>query len=307
MVGNSSKERRRPTAAPAGTGAERGAARAGRRNERRAAILSAALDEFAARGFEATRLDDVARRAGVAKGTIYLYFRDKQSLFQELVRTMLSPLVGAIEAAPLRDLPIRAVVEMIVDVFVNEIYGTHRKDVIRLIVTEGPRFPKLAEFYYREVIARVLPVIRGRLMLAVERGELAHDALARFPQLLVAPALLAILWSGLFERFAPLDVRELMRAHVELLFGTRRCAMRRAPDRPRDAGGAGRPRRLRQWPDADFQGWVEAELIFVGPDESGRIETLTVREGDQVELRQLAVHARRPSCRPPTWPCGRPR
>jgi AcrR family transcriptional regulator len=162
----------------------------------------------------------VARRAGVAKGTIYLYFRDKQSLFQELVRTMLSPLVGAIEAAPLRDLPIRAVVEMIVDVFVNEIYGSHRKDVIRLIVTEGPRFPKLAEFYYREVIARVLPVIRGRLMLAVERGELHHDALARFPQLLVAPALLAILWSSLFERFAPLDVRELMRAHVELLLGT---------------------------------------------------------------------------------------
>ena len=110
MVGNSSKERRRPTAAPAGTDAERGAVRAGRRNERRATILSAALDEFAARGFEATRLDDVARRAGVAKGTIYLYFRDKQSLFQELVRTMLSPLVGAIEAAPLRDLPIRAVV-----------------------------------------------------------------------------------------------------------------------------------------------------------------------------------------------------
>ena len=55
----------------------------------------------------------------------------------------------------------------------------------------------------------------------VERGELDHDALARFPQLLVAPALLAILWSSLFERFAPLDVRELMRAHVELLLGTR--------------------------------------------------------------------------------------
>ena len=195
--------------------------RAAKSAERRNAILKAALDEFSERGFAAARLDDVARRAGVAKGTIYLYFRDKQSLFQELVRTMLSPLVGAIEAAPLRELPLRAVVEMIVDVFVNEIYGTHRKDVIRLIVTEGPRFPKLAEFYYREVISRVLPVIRARLMLGVERGELAHDALARFPQLLVAPALLAILWSSLFERLAPLDVRELMRAHVELLFGTR--------------------------------------------------------------------------------------
>jgi AcrR family transcriptional regulator len=210
---------RRRVAARAGRSAARGDARASRRNARHAAILAAALAEFAARGFAATRLDDVARRAGVAKGTIYLYFRDKEALFQELVRTMLSPLVGAIEAAPLRDLPIRAVVEMILDVFVNEIYATHRKDVIRLILAEGPRFPKLAEFYYREVIARVLPVIRARLTLAVERGELAHDALARFPQLLVAPALLAVLWSGLFGRFAPLDARELMRAHLDLLFG----------------------------------------------------------------------------------------
>jgi hypothetical protein len=71
------------------------------------------------------------------------------------------------------------------------------------------------------VISRVLPVVRARLTLAVERGELTSDALARFPQLLVAPALLAILWSGLFGRFAPIDVRELMRAHVDLLFGKR--------------------------------------------------------------------------------------
>jgi AcrR family transcriptional regulator len=218
MVKRAGTRRKVRTAA----GVKRAAAagpRAGRRNERRDAILSAALEEFAARGFAATRLDDVARRADVAKGTIYLYFRDKESLFQELVRTMLSPLVGAIADAPLRDLPIRTVVEMIFDVFVNEIYATRRKDVIRLILAEGPRFPKLAEFYYREVIGRVLPVIRARLMLAVERGELTNDALARFPQLLVAPALLAVLWSGLFGRFAPLDARELMRAHLDLLFG----------------------------------------------------------------------------------------
>src|SRR3954449_6496806 len=132
MVGNSSKGRKRPAAARRGVGAQRGAARAGRRNERRATILSAALDEFAARGFEAARLDDVARRAGVAKGTIYLYFRDKQSLFQELVRTMLSPLVGAITTAPLQDVPIRAVLEMIIEVSVTEILGTRRKDVLRL-------------------------------------------------------------------------------------------------------------------------------------------------------------------------------
>ena len=213
----SSAGRRR--AGRAGRAAGRRGTRAARRDERRAAILGAALEEFAARGFAATRLDDVARRAGVAKGTIYLHFRDKESLFQELVRAMLSPLVGTIEAAALRDLPVRAVVEMIVDLFVNEIYGTRRKDVIRLIIAEGSRFPKLAEVYYREVIARVLPVMRARLTLAVERGELPHDALARFPQLLVAPALVAIIWNALFGRLAPLDVRGLMRAHLDVLFG----------------------------------------------------------------------------------------
>jgi AcrR family transcriptional regulator len=201
---------------------------AARRGERREAIVAAALEEFSARGFAATRLDDVARRAGVAKGTIYLYFRDKESLFQELVRAMVSPLVGAIATAPLQDIPIRTVIEVIVDVFVNEIYGTRRKDVLRLIIAEGPRFPKLAEFYYREVIARVLPVLRARLTLAVERGELPNDALARFPQLLVAPGLMAIIWSSLFERFERLDVRALMHAHLDLLFGESRAPERNA-------------------------------------------------------------------------------
>src|SRR5881392_355409 len=105
-------------------------ARAQKSAARREAILAAALDEFSERGFAAARLDDVARRAGVAKGTIYLYFRDKQSLFQELVRTMLSPVVGALEAAPLAELPARQVAETIADLFVREVFGTRRKDVI---------------------------------------------------------------------------------------------------------------------------------------------------------------------------------
>ncbi|HZD88975.1 MAG TPA: helix-turn-helix domain-containing protein, partial [Pseudolabrys sp.] len=82
-------------------------ARAARGAARRTAILNAALDEFSDRGFAATRLDDVAARAGVAKGTIYLYFRDKESLFQDLVRDMLAPMVGNIEALGQADLPVR--------------------------------------------------------------------------------------------------------------------------------------------------------------------------------------------------------
>ena len=193
--------------------------RAARAAERREAILAAALEEFAASGFAATRLDDVARRAGVAKGTIYLYFRDKESLFQELVRSMLGPVAGAIEAAQVRDVSARVIAEMIADIFVREIFATRRKDIIRLIITEGARFPRLAEFYYHEVIERVTAVLRAMLTRAAARGELSSDALVRFPQLLVAPALMALVWNSMFDRFAPLDIRELMRAHIDLLFG----------------------------------------------------------------------------------------
>src|SRR5487761_999524 len=78
---------------------------------RREAILEAALDEFSARGFAAARLDDVAQRAGVAKGTIYLHFDDKESLFQELIRAKMVPVVGTLEAVFATDLPLRVIVD----------------------------------------------------------------------------------------------------------------------------------------------------------------------------------------------------
>src|ERR1700678_4054583 len=86
--------------------------------ERRAAILAAALDEFTRQGFAAARLDDVAKKAGVAKGTIYLHFDDKEALFQELIRTMLGPLVASLHELSATDLPIRTVLERFVEVFV---------------------------------------------------------------------------------------------------------------------------------------------------------------------------------------------
>lgn len=190
---------------------------------KREAILAAALDEFSSQGFAAARLDDVARRAGVAKGTIYLYFRDKESLFQELIRTMLTPLVGTIEALGAADLPLAALADHIVELFVREVYETRRKDVVRLMISEGRRFPKLAEFYYREVLARIIAAVRALLTRAAARGEVA-PGLVDFPQLIAAPGLIAIIWSGLFERFEPIDVRAMMKTHLELLFAPRRRA-----------------------------------------------------------------------------------
>jgi AcrR family transcriptional regulator len=197
--------------------------RAQRSAKRREAILSAALEEFSAHGFEAARLDDVARRAGVAKGTIYLYFADKEALFQELIRWQLTPMVGAFQLAAQADVPLRLLTDQLIELFVGQVYGTRRKDMIRLIISEGPRFPKLAEFYYREVLSRMIEVFRGILRRAAERGELKSDIFVRFPQLLVAPGLVAILWNGLFDKFEPLDPRELMRAHFDYILNDGRA------------------------------------------------------------------------------------
>jgi AcrR family transcriptional regulator len=188
-----------------------------RKTERREAILAAALDEFSVQGFAAARLDDVAKRAGIAKGTIYLYFRDKEALFQELVRSMLTPVVGSIEALRDADIPIRMLADRLVDLFVNEIFGTRRRDVIRLMIAEGRRFPKLAEFYHREVLSRIMAAMRALLGRAAARGEVPL-ALAKFPQLVAAPGLVAVIWTGLFDKYEPLDVRAMMQAHVDLIF-----------------------------------------------------------------------------------------
>ena len=174
-------KRQRPGAPGRRPLSRRGASRAQKSAARREAILAAALDEFSARGFAATRLEDVARRAGVAKGTIYLHFADKEALFQELVRTMLGPLVASLDQLRTTDLPIRAVLERFADLFVIGIYGTRRRDVAHLVISEG----------------------------------------ARFPQLVAAPGLIAILWRGLFDRFAPLDAAGMMRAHIDILLGPR--------------------------------------------------------------------------------------
>ena len=190
--------------------------------ERRTAIIEAALDEFVARGFTATRLDDIAKRAGVAKGTIYLHFKDKESMFEELIRTAIVPLVGRMHAPQPPGGTVRDAVEGFAQNFIREVASTRRGDIVRLIVAEGPRFPAIADFYYREVVSRGLAGMRALIELAIARGEIQHKDLARFPQIMVAPALIAVIWQSLFAKHAPLDATEMFRVHLDLIFGERR-------------------------------------------------------------------------------------
>jgi AcrR family transcriptional regulator len=214
-------------AAPASEGAPGPEARPSRRAmraaERRQAIVDAALAEFSAKGFAAARLDDIAASAGVGKGTIYLYFTDKEALFQELVRTSIVPVVGRLSAAPPAQASARQLFETFVDMFMREVYETRRGDIIRLIISEGTRFPALAEFYYREVVSRGIGGMQMLLQYGIARGEVTNPAIIKHPQLVVAPALVALIWHGLFGKVAPLDVKEMLEVHADLIFGPRRA------------------------------------------------------------------------------------
>ncbi len=198
--------------------------RAARAAQRRAAIIAAGLDEFTARGFAATRLDDVAKRAGVAKGTIYLHFKDKEALFQELVRTALVPLIGNLMTVPAAGGSVREILERFAETFVRDVAETKRGDIVRLIMAEGTRFPSLADFYFREVVSRGLAGMRKLIEYGIERGEIRNARLADFPQIVIAPAMVAVMWQGLFGRHAPLDAVAMLKVHLDLIFGERRAS-----------------------------------------------------------------------------------
>jgi AcrR family transcriptional regulator len=208
-------ESSRREAAASGRSSKRAAAAA----DRRQAIIDAALVEFSAKGFAASRLEDIAKRAKVGKGTIYLHFFDKEALFQELVRTSIVPLLGGLTPPAAGQMSARAIFEMFAATFEREVLHTQRADIIRLVIAEGARFPSLSEFYYREVVSRGMAGMRMLIQYGISRGEISNPALLQFPQVLVAPAMVAVLWQGLFGQHEPLDVKAMLNVHIDLIFG----------------------------------------------------------------------------------------
>jgi len=187
--------------------------------QRRAEILSAAFACFSERGFAATRMEDVAARAGIAKGTVYLHFPDKEALFTELVSGIASPILGEIDGLVQNEnIPPRFAVSTFYALFRREVLETERRHLLRLVLAEGPMFPGVTEFYHREIISKGLGVLRILLARAVARGELCNPAIAEMPQIVIAPALMSIIWTTLFERYEHLDTQKLFDTFLDTLF-----------------------------------------------------------------------------------------
>ena len=191
-----------------------------RKDERPAEILTAALDVFAARGFAATKLDEVAARAGVSKGTLYLYFESKEELFRSVVRDLLLPnIVAAEQRLEANTGPAADLLKGLVTVIGGRLVGSKLGAIPKLIMAEAANFPDIARFYYEEVIARGMRTIGEILKRGAATGEFRPVPVEQFFPLLIGPFLLLAIWKHGFERAGvpPLPAEPVLQRHIEFL------------------------------------------------------------------------------------------
>jgi AcrR family transcriptional regulator len=193
--------------------------RTNRQREREAAILSAAIEEFAAAGFEAARLDDIAHRAGVAKGTVYLYFEDKAALFKAAVRSLIHPTLARLQEQVMsaEGSAIELLRVSILQCYREMTADGARRELVRFLIAEGRRFPDLGDFYHDEVIARGTATFRMILWRGIATGEFRPSPVVDFPQLLLAPCVAASNWRLMFGDRHPIDLERYAEAHVQFI------------------------------------------------------------------------------------------
>ncbi|MEJ7806644.1 MAG: TetR/AcrR family transcriptional regulator [Telluria sp.] len=166
-----------------------------RKDARPQELLAAALDLFVERGFASTRLEDVARLAGVSKGTLYLYFTNKEELFKAVVRENIVPALGEAEdIISTFDGHSADLMRCVIHGWWERLGATKVSGIIKLVLSEAGNFPDLALFYQEEVINRSTTMIASMFERAVARGEFRPMDVNVMPQVLIAPMLMLITW-----------------------------------------------------------------------------------------------------------------
>jgi AcrR family transcriptional regulator len=189
-----------------------------RKEDRPAEITAAAMQAFAEKGYDATRVEEVAKRAGVSKGLLYLYFKTKEELFKAVVRSFVSSRLDSLEAMiDTSDLSAEAFLRGPFLDFAKSIPKSPARKLIRLLIAEGPKHPDLLAWYWETVVSRGMAGIRKVIGRGVRDGEFRESALEEYPHLLVSPIIMSVLWGQLFEAHAHLDTDQLLDGHIELV------------------------------------------------------------------------------------------
>ena len=191
-----------------------------RKEARPQELLAAALDLFVERGYAATRLEDVASRAGVSKGTLYLYFTNKEELFKAVVRENVVPVLG--EAETLVGAHQGSSAELfreIIHGWWERIGNTKLSGITKLIMAESSNFPELTRFYHDEVISRGNAMIMRMLERGIARGEFRPIDVKQAMNIVCAPMLMLIMWKHSFSscESEPISVDAYLDSFTDLL------------------------------------------------------------------------------------------
>ncbi len=188
-----------------------------RKQDRPQEITDAALAAFAEKGYAATRVDDVAKRAGVSKGLLYLYFKTKEELFKAVVRSFVVPRIDALtEIIDSSELSSEEFLRGPFLDFVKTLPGSPISVVIRLMIAEGPKHPDLVQFYWDNVVSRGLGTISELLQRGVQTGEFRKSAVSEQPHLFIMPVLFSVVFNSLFKKQS-LDTSRLIETQIDLL------------------------------------------------------------------------------------------
>lgn len=190
-----------------------------RKRARPGEIITAALSVFAEKGFAATRMEDIAARAGVTKGTIYLYFPSKDELFKSLARETVSKALNkaTLDMASFADSPRHSLVRAL-GAIAAFLHNDEHAALPKIIIAESGNFPELADFWRIEVIEKVMAVLGVVYDKGVTLGQfrpLPRDMVVR---LCVAPIILGVIWRTTFsDPHDPIDTRKLFETHINIL------------------------------------------------------------------------------------------
>jgi AcrR family transcriptional regulator len=190
-----------------------------RKDSRPGELLEAALACFAERGFAATRLEDVAARAGVTKGTAYLYFKNKEELFKAVVSGYIVPAIEQFEEAARAPGPVSELLTSIAVLFFEKVYNTRFSALPKLVISEASNFPELARFYLDEVISRGRRLLTALVRRGIASGEFREVDVEHTVYCMIAPLVFSVLWKHSLGPFdaKPLDAAALVRCHVDLI------------------------------------------------------------------------------------------
>lgn len=192
-----------------------------RKEERPEEITAAAMDAFAEKGYAATRVDEVARRAGVSKGLLYLYFKTKEELFKAVIKSFVAPKVDALlDSVSETSLSAEEFLRGPFLAFARDVPKSRAQVLVRLIVAEGPKYPDLVEYYWENVVSHGIAALRKIIEKGVDDGDFKESALQEYPQLLVSPVLLSVVWQGVFKAHHNLDTDDLIGAHLDILINS---------------------------------------------------------------------------------------